>query len=376
MVLRPVPMEKVGVIGLRSDEERILTVLHDLRVAQIEPLSSAALAELGPERGSETSRRVGDETLRFRGLLGHLPPVPVPAPRRFASVDAVLALARTVPVDAEVGELVREQDRLLTERKALDDTDALLGKLDFYPDRLDLLRSKSVLGFYGEGSAGALAGLRAALPASADATLLAAPGAETVRFLVVGRASAGEALSTASQREGIRLTALPDLAGTPAEERAKGRARREEIDRREAEIRERLAAIARERYPTIAAVAEALDVENRKAEVLTRLGASGAAFALQAWVPKRDVPRLQKVVTEASGGRVHFTQVPTSEEPPTMMSNPAGSGGSSSSSGSTRCRRRPSGTRPSSSRSSSRSSLGSCSATGATASSSSASRCG
>jgi V/A-type H+/Na+-transporting ATPase subunit I len=324
MGLRPVRMEKVGLIGLRSDEERILTVLHDLRVAQIEPLSAAALAELGPERGSETLRRTGDETLRFRGLLSALPPVPTPGPRTFASLEEVLTLAGTVPIDAEVGALVREDDRLQTERKAADDTIALLEKLDFYPARLDLLRSKSVLAVYGEGEPEGVERLRAALPANADVTFLRAPEPGSGRFLVVGRSSAAEALSGAAQREGIRLSLLPELNGTVREELERLHTHRTEIDRRRGEIRARLGELAREWYPVVAAIDEALEVENRKAEVLTRLGASDAAFALEAWVPSRDVPRLKSVVEEASGGRVHFTTVPTSEEPPTLMSNPRG----------------------------------------------------
>ncbi len=324
MGLRPVAMEKVGLLGLRSDEERILTVLHDLRVAQIEPLSPAAVAEVGPERGSETLRRIGDETLRFRGLLAALPATPTPGPRGFGSLEEVLALARTVPIDDEVGALVREDDRLQTERKAADDTIALLAKLDFYPERLDLLRGKSVLAFYGEGDAEAVEHLRAGLPAPADARLLVGPAGPRTRFLVVGRASAGEALSAAAQREGIRLSALPDLAGAPADERARLEARRTEIDGRRGEIRARLSEVAAAWYPTVAAVVEALDVENRKVEVLTRLGATGATFALEAWVPKRDAARLRSVIEAATDGRVHFTVVPTDEEPPTMMANPAG----------------------------------------------------
>ncbi len=324
MGLRPVPMEKVGLIGLRSDEERILTVLHDLRVAQIEPLSPAALGELGPERGSEILRRIGDETLRFRGLASALPPVPVLERRRFGSLDEVLALAQTVPIDAEVGELVREEDRLQTERKAADDTVALLEKIGFYPDRLDLLRSKSVLAFFGEGSAEAVGRLRTAIAAGSDATLLLGPAGETARFLLVGRSSTGELLSTTAQREGIRLSALPELSGTVAEELERLTARREAIAARWQEIRRRLGEISARWYPTVAAIVEALEVENRKAEVLTRLGASSQTFALEAWVPKRDVVRFRSVVEAASDGRVAFTSVPTDEEPPTLMSNPPG----------------------------------------------------
>ena len=74
----------------------------------------------------------------------------------------------------------------------------------------------------------------------------------------------------------------------------------------------------------MAAIEEALEIENRKSEILTRLGASRATFALEAWVPVRDTARLKSVLEAATDGRVHFYPVPTSEEPPTLMSNPRG----------------------------------------------------
>ncbi len=324
MALRPVPMVKVALLGLRADQERILTVLHDLRLAQVETLSPAALAELGPERGSELLRHVGDETLRFRALASALPATPVPQPRRFASVDEVLALARTVPIDDEVARLVREDDHLQTEAKAADDTARLLERIGFYGDRLDLLRAKSVLAFWAEAPPEAVEALSAGLPPGADATLLRGPAGETVVFLLVGRASAAEAIASAAQRSGIRLAVLPDLAGTVPEELARVRARRAEIDQRRAAIAERRRALAREWYPIVAPVLEALEVENRKAEVLNRLGASARTFALEAWVPKREVERLRTVLETELAGRVDLSVVPTAEEPPTMMANPRG----------------------------------------------------
>ena len=322
MGLRPVPMAKVGLLGLRSDEPRVLTVLHDLHLAQIEPLSPAALAELVPERTSETFRRVGDETLRFRALLAALPPTPTGELRRLDSLDALFAAAASVPIDDEVAALVREDDRLQTEEKATDDTLALLAKIAFYSDRLELLRSRSVLTFFGEGDEEAVAAFRASLPASTDARFLGDGALD--RFLLVARASDADPVSSAAQTTGLKLVAVPALVGTVAEARTQLQRTRDAHAARRAEIRARLAALAATWYPTIAAVAEALEIENRKAEVVTKLGATRETFALEAWVPKRDVARLRAVVAEAAGGRVHFYDVPTKEEPPTIMSNPAG----------------------------------------------------
>ncbi len=324
MALRPVRMAKVGLLGLRDDEERTLTVLHDLRIAQVEPLSPDALAQLGPERGSETLRRIGDETLRFRGLRAALPPTGAPAPRRFDSVAEILAAATAVPIDGEVGALERESDRLQTEGKSVDDTLGLLDAIGFFPDRLYYLHSARFVTFLGEADPDSFARLRATLPPGTDAQFLLGPPGPVRRFLLVGRSAGSEALATAAQAGGIRLTLVPALAGTIPEETRRLEARRGAIAARRAEIRERLAAIARDWYPAVAAIDEALEIENRKAEILTKLGASRTVFALEAWVPARDLARLRSVIEAATDGRVAFYDVPTREEPPTLMANPPG----------------------------------------------------
>ncbi len=319
-VLRPERMTKVGILGLKDDQGRILTVLHDLRLAQVEPLSPEALAGLVPERGTETQRAIGDEALRFRGLKTALPAVPVGPPHRFDTLHDILAAAKTVPIDAEVGDLTRESDRLLSEQQAVDETVALLEKISFYPDRLEYLRAQSFVSFFGEGDR---AVLQAALPAPADAQFLDGP-AGSGRFLVSVRRGSADQLARVAQAHGVHLSALPALSGTPTEETAALRQRHEEILHRRVAIAERLGALARDWYPLVAAIDEALQVENRKVEVLSKLGAGRSTFALEAWVPTRDVARLETVVQSASGGRAYLYAVPTTEEPPTLMSNPAG----------------------------------------------------
>ncbi|MGA9839784.1 MAG: hypothetical protein WBS16_05035, partial [Thermoplasmata archaeon] len=197
-VLRPVPMSKVGLLGLKDDREAILGVLHDLRVAQIEPLSPEVLAQLVPERGTDLQRRVGDESLRFRGLKSALPRAPVGPPRRFDSLTDILAAAAAIPIDAEVGELKREDDRLTTEEKAIDESVALLDRLSFYPDRLEYLRARSFVAFFGQGTPEARAALRANLPPAADPLFLEDPlGSDG--FLLALRTSGAEALARAAQ---------------------------------------------------------------------------------------------------------------------------------------------------------------------------------
>ena len=323
-LLRPVAMRKVGLVGLKDDRPAILTTLHDLGVAQVEPISQDALQYLAPERASESQRAIGEELLRFRGLKNALPRVPAGRPRQFASLEEVQKTAASVPIDAEVGDLKRTEDRLLTERKALSDQIEVLEKIPFYGDRLAYLHAGSFLTFYGEAEREAYDALRASLPGESDAVFLQSPVDDHVRFLVTVRTEAADSVARLMQARSVRLVAVPPLDGTVTEERARLVAARAVVDGRVTTIRARLLAIAGEWYPTVAAIEEALAIENRKLEVYTKLGVSQSTFALEAWVPVRDLGRLEAAIDRVSYGRAGLYPIVTTEEAPTLMDHPPG----------------------------------------------------
>jgi V/A-type H+/Na+-transporting ATPase subunit I len=322
-VLRPAKMTKVGLIGLKDDQGRILSLLHDLRLAQIEPLSPAALAETVPERGTEAQRAVGDEALRFRGLKAALPRLPAGTPRHFDSLADVMAAAKTVPIDAEVGDLKREDDRLTSQEKELDERIQLLQQLAFFPDRLEYLHARSFVSFFGDGTPEGRAAVVAALPPGSDAQLLDDPS-NPGRFVVSLRTQNADSLARAAQGNGVKLTAIPPLEGTPTAELGRARTERVGVVGRRAAIAARLAAISVQWYGTVAAIDEALQIEARKIEVLAKVGAGRAYFALEAWVPSAQVGRLDQLIRQVSVNRAYLYSLPTTEEPPTLMDNPRG----------------------------------------------------
>ncbi|MHB1435354.1 MAG: V-type ATP synthase subunit I [Thermoplasmata archaeon] len=323
-ILRPAKMEKIGIAGLQSDREAILTLLHDLGIAQIEPLSADALHYLTPERPSEMQRRIGEALLRFRGLKTALPGVRVPKRRRFRNLEEVLAVAASVSIDEEVAQLRREEDRLTTERKAAEDDLEILRQISFYPDRLAYLTSKSVVSFFTEGPAVALDALRARLGATDAQFLVGGDDPKLRRAIVTVRADAAETLNRLVQVPGLKLVALPRGQETPEREAALREERRKAIEGRLSEIRTRLSEIARAHFATVAAVEEALAIENRKAEVYAKLGVGRESFALEAWIPQRDRAHLARDLEQVSGGRAVLTTIPTRDPPPTLMDNPRG----------------------------------------------------
>jgi V/A-type H+-transporting ATPase subunit I len=322
--LRPVAMAKVAVVGLKDDRDRILSILYDLGVAQVEPVGKEALQVLEPERASDLQRTVGDQLVRFRGLKSALPPTPVPQPRRFDELAAVLAEAHVVPVDDEVGALKREEDALLTRRKSLTDDLDLFERFRFYPERLEVLTARSVLAFFGEAPADVFARLRSETPALSEAMFLESSVGANVRFILAVRAEQAEAVSRLAQQRGVTLVAAPRYSGTISEVLPTVTAELATVDGRLAQIRARLAEISAQWYPHVASIEEALSIESRKLDIYTKLAAGRSTFTLEAWIPRRRMAEVERLLVGATQGRALVYELETHEEPPTLMDNPPG----------------------------------------------------
>ena len=44
MVLKPIPMGRIAVLGLRNERQTVISILHDLNVVQLESLSKDVAA--------------------------------------------------------------------------------------------------------------------------------------------------------------------------------------------------------------------------------------------------------------------------------------------------------------------------------------------
>ncbi|MCI4346911.1 MAG: hypothetical protein L3K07_09210, partial [Thermoplasmata archaeon] len=321
--LRPVRMAKVGLIGLKADRATIVAALHDLGVVQLEPIRKEALALLDSDSGGELHRKVAEELLRFRTLKNALPPSP-PAPVAFSTLEELLAAASAVKVDGEVLELKREEDRLLTERKQVVDTAELLRRHQYHRGPLELLHAKSVLAFFGEAPAEEFPSLRGQVEAIAEAAFSSHTEGKLVRFIVGVPAANSDAVSRIAQQRGVKLAAVPELTGPISQELPRLEARRTEIDRRLADLRTSLSKLSESCYARVAAIEEALTIENRKFESYSRMGGGRAVFAVEGWVPERALAALEKNVATVAGDRAQIYRIPTQEEAPTLIENPPG----------------------------------------------------
>ena len=114
MVLKPVPMEKIAIIGLRKNRQSVISILHDLEVLQIEPLSKDASTHLRNERDNELTRQVSDQLLRIKALLTVVPTIPVESHKGFDTINNVIKFADSIKIDEEVSSLEIEKESILT----------------------------------------------------------------------------------------------------------------------------------------------------------------------------------------------------------------------------------------------------------------------
>jgi len=117
MAFKPVPMSRIAILGLRKYRQPAISLLHDLEVLQIEPLSKDVSTLMRTERDSEISREMSNQLLRVRSLLTVLPRIPVTVSKRFESTNELLKTCNSIDIDEQVASFEKEKETLLTEKK-------------------------------------------------------------------------------------------------------------------------------------------------------------------------------------------------------------------------------------------------------------------
>ena len=142
-------MRRMAVLGLRKYRQTIVSVLHDLNVIQLEPLSKDVAAMLRNERDNDLYRQVSDQLLRIKALKTVLPPLQVTQCERFTSVDELIQKAKSIDIDSEVASLERQKENLLTELNETENNIKLVEEYSFFPEDLGVLQLSSAHSYFG-----------------------------------------------------------------------------------------------------------------------------------------------------------------------------------------------------------------------------------
>ncbi len=323
MVLKPVPMTRIAILGLRKYRQVVVSVLHDMGVIQLESLSKGVADMLKNERDNDLYRQVSDQLLRIKAFKTVLPPIPVTHCQRFPTLENLMPAAKSIDIDSKVVSLEREKESLLTKIHETENNIKLVEEFSFFPEDFNVLQLKSAHSYFGRLDSKQFPAFRKALEVnSQDVFLYSKEGKEiTHTVLVTFPNFPPHALATAVQEYDVKLEAVPKLDGKPDQLKQSQRAVLNELTQKLKEVDRQLGEISKEHYADIVCIEEQLEIENRKLEVIDNLGVTSDSFALEGWIPKSKLESVKSNLDKHAKGTIVY-ELETEENPPTLFANP------------------------------------------------------
>ena len=321
----PVKMAKIAIMGLRKNQQTAVSILHDMEVLQLEPLSKDVSAILKNERDTELTRQVSDELLRVKALMTVLPGIPVTVRKRFDSVDDLLQTTSSIDVDEQVASLEKEKEALLTEIKDTENNLKLVEEFSFFPEDLNILQLSSASSYFGRITSDKFDEFKKTISShNKDIMLYAKQGKEITHIiLVVFPTISSDAFAEIIQKHDAKIEAVPNLNGKPNQIITSEKSNLQTKKQRLKQINDELNKISEKYYATLVEVEEQLQIENKKLEVISNLGVTKDAFAMEGWVPKPKLGQVKSTLEKfTKGTTIYELETDEEEKPPTLMSNP------------------------------------------------------
>jgi len=318
-------MAKIAIMGLRKNQQTSVSILHDMEILQLEPLSKDVLAIVKNERDNELTRQVSDELLRVKALMTVLPSIPVTVTKRFDSIDDLLQTANSIDVDEQVASIEKEKEALLTEIKDTENNLKLVEEFSFFPEDLKILQLSSATSYFGRIPSDKFEEFKKSIEShSKDIMLYTQAEKElTHLILVVFPSISADGFANIIQTHNVKIEAVPSINGKPNEIITNQKSHLQTENQRLKQINDELNKISEKHFANLVEVEEQLQIENKKLEVISNLGVTKDAFAMEGWVPKSKLGQVKSTLEKFTDGTIIYElETKKEEKAPTLMSNP------------------------------------------------------
>ncbi len=323
-LLKPVPMIRIAILGLKKYRQQVISILHEMNVMQLEPISKEANSFLKAEHESDLHRQVSDHLLRIRGLINSLPPVPVVGKFRFSSIDELIQKVTSINIDSNIAILERQKETLLTKMKDIENNIKLLEEFSFFPEDLNILHLSSARSYFGRIDSEKFPDFKKKLELDDEEIILyAKEGSKITHFVIVVMPSfPSNAFASIVNLYNVHLEAVPNLKGKPDIVIQNLKSIHNDVSTQLNQIYNQLMEISKVHYPFLKAAEEDLDIENKKLEVIKNLGVTNDTFAIEGWIPKSKIEPINTAFLKYSEGTIRMYKLESKETPPTLLETP------------------------------------------------------
>jgi len=318
-------MAKIAIMGLRKNQQTSVSILHDMEILQLEPLSKDVLDIVKNERDNELTRQVSDELLRVKALMTVLPSIPVTVRKRFDSIDDLLQTASSIDVDEQVASLEKEKEALLTEIKDTENNLKLVEEFSFFPEDLKILQLSSATSYFGRIPSDKFEEFKKVIDAHHEDIMLYTQAEKelTHLILVVFPTISSDGFANIIQTHNVKIEAVPTLNGKPNEIITSEKGNLQTKNQRLKQINDELNKISEKHFANLVEVEEQLQIENKKLEVISNLGVTKDAFAMEGWIPKSKLGHVKSTLEKFTDGTtIYELETKEEEKAPTLMNNP------------------------------------------------------
>ena len=322
-ILKPAAMVKIALIGLKKYRPQIISIIHEMNVIQLEPLSKQADSFLMKEQETDLHREISDQLLRIRGLLNSLPPFPVMEKSKFSSIGELIQTLKSLDIDKSIALLERQKEEILTQINETQNNLKLLEEFSFFPEDLKLLHLSFARSYFGRVTLEKFPDFKKSLESDGGPIILYSQTKDNLVYfvLVLPPNFPSNSLATAVSVYGVHLETVPKLQGKPLDIIHLQKNLHDDLNEKLKLINNQLTEISKSNYTFLKGAEEELEIENQKLEVIEELGVTNDAFALEGWIPRSNIENLKTAFERYSKGTILY-ELDTKDNPPTLLENP------------------------------------------------------
>ena len=322
-ILKPAAMVKIALIGLKKYRPQIISIIHEMNVIQLEPLSKQTDSFLMKEQETDLHREISDQLLRIRGLLNSLPPFPVMEKSKFSSIGELIQTLKSLDIDKSIALLERQKEEILTQINETQNNLKLLEEFSFFPEDLKLLHLSFARSYFGRVTLEKFPDFKKSLESDGGPIILYSQTKDNLVYfvLVLPPNFPSNSLATAVSVYGVHLETVPKLQGKPLDIIHLQKNLHDDLNEKLKLINNQLTEISKSNYTFLKGAEEELEIENQKLEVIEELGVTNDAFALEGWIPRSNIENLKTAFERYSKGTILY-ELDTKDNPPTLLANP------------------------------------------------------
>ncbi len=317
-MFRTEPMEKIRIVAMDDDRERVVAALHQLSVIDLRK----SRLEIPDDRPAVFSTELSDSLIKVNGALQILPKGEVRherhlgAKRLAGEAKGMRALDAIYALDAERKSLEEDMAALANAERIARAFEGL--HVDFSRTRSERVAYKA---FEGDGKA--LRALRKEIGRD-EAGLETYTGRAGKDYLVFIAYDRERDIETRIKGSGVTELDLGAryMEGEPKEILKAVNERRRKDGKRLGEIGKELERMGARHYSHLSNMSEMLSIELARADVSAMFKKTDSAFVAEGWIESRRYDALARKLAETTKGRMHMERLEHDELAPTHTNRP------------------------------------------------------